>query len=384
MKSKFEITLLVGTSRKCGRGILRGVAHYSRLHGPWNISRIPPYYRTPTGRKKFVNLKEIQSDGVIFMETESPEKILPTGLPAIAIDVKHQIYGISNVVTNCKEIGEMAAKHFLERGFKHFAFCGFDDIHWSRERHHWFVNYLEKSNYKVHLYKQPLSRTGKNLSWDKEKNHMTQWLKSLPYPVAILTCNDDRGDNILEACKDGQLKVPYQIAVLGVDNDALICEISDPPLSSIEMNFEKAGFEAAHVLDRWMKGENMADERIAIQSSRVVVRQSTDILAIDDRDVANAIRFINEHVHESIQVGDIADSVFVSRRMLEKRFKIATGFSIGSQLRKARTNHIAQLLLETSMSITEIGLSMGFTSTANFSRYFQKEFNMKPSQYRKQ
>jgi LacI family transcriptional regulator len=383
MKPKFKITLFIETARKCDREILRGVARYSRLHGPWSISKTPPYYRTPSGRKNFINLTTIHSDGVIFMETESPEQILPTGLPAIAIDVRDQIYGLANIVGDCKKIGEIAAKHFLERGFKKFAFCGFDDIHWSHERCDSFIDYLQKAGYDVQLYNQKTPSYKSNMGWEKEKKQMIQWLKRLSFPVAIMACNDDRADNILEACKDCQIKVPDEIAVLGVDNDDMVCEITEPPLSSIEMNFEKAGFEAAHVLEKWMKGENMANETIIISPTRVFVRQSTDILAIDDREVANAISFINEHVREPIQVIDVANSVSVSRRMLEKRFKVAIGMSIGAKIRKVRADHIAKLLLETNMSISEIAHSMGFDSQANFSRYFQKEFQMKPLRYRK-
>jgi LacI family transcriptional regulator len=315
------------------------------------------------------------------METESPELVLPTGLPAIAIDVRDQVYGLANIIGDCTKIGEIAAEHFLERGFKHFACCGFDDIHWSRERGDSFCNCIKKAGFSVLRYKQPFSRG--RLKWEKEKKALTEWLCGLPRPVAVMACNDDRAENVLEACKDAEIKVPDEIAVLGVDNDDVVCDITEPPLSSIDLNFEKAGFEAAAVLDRWMQGENMANQTIVIQPTRIAVRQSTDILAIDDRDVADAIRFINEHVRNPIQVIDVANSVAVSRRTLEKRFKMATGNSIGAQIRKARTKHIAKLLLETNMSVLEIAYSTGFDGPANFSRYFQKEFHMKPSQYRK-
>lgn len=381
MISKFNVTLLIETSRKCGRELLRGVARYSRLHETWSISRTPPIYRTTSGRKKVVNLEKVHSDGIIFMEMASPEQILPTGFPAIAVDVKDQIFGLSNVVGDCNTIGEMAATHFLERGFKNFAFCGFDDIHWSRERGDAFCNYLEKTGHTVFRYKQP--STGKKRIWEKEKDHLGKWLRSLPHPVAIMACNDDRADNVLETCKDCQIKVPNEIAVLGVDNDDLVCDITEPPLSSIDMNFEKAGYEAAAVLDRWMKGETMANHVIVIHPTHVVVRQSTNILAIDDQEVAEAIRFINDHVRQPIQVVDVAENIAVSRRTLEKRFKAATGMSIGSQIRSKRVNYIANLLLETNLSISEIAYSMGFDGPANFSRFFQKEFHMKPSQYRK-
>lgn len=377
-----KITLFIETSRKCGREILRGVARYSRLHGPWSITKTPPYYRTPSGRKKVIDLKKIQADGVVFVGTESPEQILPTGLPAIAVDVRDQVYGLANIIGDCEKIGEIAAKHFLERGFKNFAFCGFDDIHWSHERCNSFVNYIKKAGYKVNIYKQLLSAKHK-ISCEKEKTTMTRWLKSLPQPIALMACNDDRADNIIEACKECGIKVPDEISVLGVDNDDMLCEIAEPPLSSIDMNFELAGYQASAILDKWLKGENMSNEIIVIQPTHVVVRQSTDILAMEDREVANAIRFINENPREPIQVDDVANSVAISRRMLEKRFKFATDISIGAHIRKSRANYIAKLLLETEMSISEITFAMGFTSLANFSRYFQNEFNMKPSQYRK-
>jgi len=328
-----------------------------------------------------MDLRKIHSDGVIFMGTESPEQVLPTGLPAIAVDVRDQVYGLANIVGDCKNIGEIAAKHFLERGFNKFAFCGFYDIHWSRERSDSFSSYLEKKGHKIYIYKQPTSKS--KLSWEKEKNTMNKWLKSLPHPVAIMACNDDRANNVLEVCKDCGIKVPDEIAVLGVDNDDMVCEIAEPPMSSIDMNFEEAGYEAALILDQWMNGKNMANETIVIHPRHVVVRQSTDILAMEDRDVADAIRFINEHSRKPIQVIDVANNSTLSRRMLEKRFKAATDMSIGSHIRKARVNYIAKLLLETNMSISQITFLVGFNTTANFSRYFQNELNMKPSQYRK-
>jgi len=381
MGSIHKITLLIETSRKCGREILRGVARYSRLHGPWSIARTLPHYRTQSGRKKSTDLTKIHSDGVIFMGTESPEHILPTGLPAIAVDVRDQIYGLANIVGDCKKIGEIAAKHFLERGFNKFAFCGFDDIHWSRERCDSFRGYLEKTGHKLYIYKQPVSRS--RLIWDKEKTTMIKWLKTLPRPVAIMACNDDRADDLLQACKECGIKVPDEIAVLGVDNDDMLCEITEPPVSSIDMNFEEAGYQAASILDQWMNGENMANETIVIHPTHIVTRQSTDILAMEDREVANAIRFINEHSRKPIQVVDVENNSTLSRRMLEKRFKAATGSSIGSHIRKARVNYIATLLLETNMSISQITFLVGFNTTANFSRYFQNELGMKPSQYRK-
>ena len=372
---------MLETSRRCGREILRGCARYSRTHGPWNIQRTQPYYRTNSGKKKNIDFDLLNADGVVFIDPETPERVKATGLPAVAIDVEGLIDGVINVIGNCEKIGQMGAKHFLDRGFEHFAFCGFDDIHWSRERGDAYTNYLRNAGHKVFHYKK---RPNTGRSWAREKPHLTKWVVNLPRPIAVMACNDDRADNIAEVCKDCEIRVPSEIAVLGVDNDDLVCEITDPPISSISMNFEKAGFEAAMMLDRWMRGENMANATIISEPTRIIVRQSTDILAIEDPEVSEAIRFIKDHVRDNIQVADVVENASLSRRMLENRFKAAMGTTIGSQIRTLRANHIANLLLETNMSILEISYLMGFNSQANLSRYFQKEFKMNPARYRNQ
>jgi LacI family transcriptional regulator len=199
-----------------------------------------------------------------------------------------------------------------------------------------------------------------------------------------MACNDDRGEWVIEACKIAGLSVPDNIAIIGVDNDQLICDLCSPPLSSIVMNVEKAGYEAAALLDKMMSGEKIHNSEIPIQPTHVAVRQSTDTLAINDSDVVAAIRFIRSHSKDVIQVNDVVNVVPLSRRVLEKRFRSILGHSIFDEIRRVRVEQIIQMLAETEMSVSEIAQVLGFPDVAHVSRYFSKEKGMSPLAYRKQ
>jgi len=328
-----------------------------------------------------MDLRKIHSDGVIFMGTESPEQILPTGLPAIAVDVRDQVYGLANIVGDCKNIGEIAAKHFLERGFNKFAFCGFDDIHWSRERGAVFAETLKDAGFETYFFQKPSTKT--RHTWDKQQNQIAQWLKTLPLPVGLMACNDDCAQNIVQACKIAGLHIPYDVAILGVDNDQLVCNLTDPTLSSISLNFRRAGYEAAEQLDKMMTGEKPSQDTIVIQATHINSRQSTDIMAIEDRDVAKAVRFIRHNAKKDFYVDDVVADAGLARRTLERRFIKIVGHSINREIVRARVKQIAQMLVETNISVASIAMDLGYPGYEHISRYFRKEMGCSPLEYRK-
>ena len=244
-----------------------------------------------------------------------------------------------------------------------------------------FSKTVTKAGYLAYLYQQPRAKTKR--TWDKELPIIAKWLLTLPKPIGLMTCNDDRGEWVIEACKIAGLKVPDEIAILGVDNDQLICDLCNPPLSSIVLNVEKAGYEAAALLDKMMDGEKINNYEIPIRPTHVVSRQSTDILAIDDPDVVAAIRFIHRHTKNVIQVNQIVDVVSLSRRVLEKRFRSIVGHSIHDEIRRVRVEQIIRMMAETEMSVSEIAKNLGFPEVEHISRYFRKEKGMSPLAYRK-
>ena len=212
---------------------------------------------------------------------------------------------------------------------------------------------------------------------------MCKWLKDLPKPVGIFACNDDRGQHVLEVCKLINLKVPEEVAVLGVDNDPLICELEDPPLASIALNVESAGFAAAKLLDRLINKKKIVGKQIMVKPSHVVQRQSSDILAVDDSEVASAIKYIKNNARNKILVKDIVGTTGISRRTLEKRFQKTVHRSIYNEIQQVRVELISKLLIETDLPISQITALFNFTDVEHVSRFFKREKGIGLREFRK-
>ncbi len=372
-----RVILLIETSREFGRELLSGIARYSRLNGPWS------FYREPRGLKSAIpRLTNWSADGIIMRNSVISTELINLKLPTILVlhETKRPNH-LPAVLTEGTAIAHLASEHLLNRGLRHFAFCGFDNFIWSNERKFFFAQILNDAGYKVHVYKKPKDR--KYNSWDNEQSYMTEWLKELPKPVGILACNDDRGQHVLEACKSADLHVPEEVAVLGVDNDSIICSISDPPLSSIALNVEPAGYAAADLLNKLMDGEPMQGQEIIVTATHVVKRQSTDVLSINDSNLVNAIRFIKQNAKNKISVNDVVAQTYISRRSLEEKFKKNLYRTINEEIKRVRVEQITQVLIESSLSISEITSLFNFTDAEHISRYFKQEKGMGLREFRK-
>lgn len=198
-----------------------------------------------------------------------------------------------------------------------------------------------------------------------------------------MTCDDEQGRHAIEACKIAGLHVPEQVAIIGVDNDELVCALSYPPLSSVAPNTERAGYEAAELLDKMMAGKKMKNKNIIVHPTHIMTRQSTDILTIEDHEVAEAVRFIRQHAKEPIQVTDVVNAIALSRRVLERRFRKVLNRSVLAEIRRVRIETVAQMLVETDLSISQIALTLGYPDVKNIARYFRREKEMSLLAYRK-
>lgn len=377
-----KVVLLITPSREYTRGLLRGIAKYSRIQGLWAFYR-PLDYREPKGKERILPLlKTWNPDGILMREPQKIKDIIAMGVPTVSCPyTRERIPGITNIMTDHVNVGKMGAEHLLELGFQRFAYCGFNDWWWSQKRGEVFSKTVAEAGYPTYFYPQPRAKAKR--TWDKELPIIAEWLLTLPKPIGLMACNDDRGEWVIEACKIAGLNVPDEVAIVGVDNDPLICDLCDPPLSSIVLNVEKAGYEAAALLDKMMAGERATRSDIHVRPTHVTIRQSTDVLAVDDANVVAAIRFIRQHSKTVIQVSDVVSAVALSRRVLEKRFRNILGHSIHDEIRRTRVEQIIQMLAETAMSISEIAQALGFSDAAHISRYFRREQGMSPLAYRK-
>ena len=375
MKEYKKVIVQIESSRGSGRQLIEGVVKYARLHG--NLV----FYRQPGGLESAIpKIESIKADGIIARDVKGIEKIIKMRLPAV-IDVHfHNRSGVTNIVTRSLKIGFMAAEHFLSCGLRNFAFCGFDNCQWSVARGRGFEQRLKKEDFNVYHYLQPKSQ--RNRIWYNEQKFIIKWLQSLPKPIGIMACNDDRGQNVIEACKIAGIDIPQDAAVIGVDNDPLQCSLIDPPLSSIAMDFEGAGYEAAAVLDKMIEGKK-AKKTIYVEPLHIATRQSTDVAAVDDEQVAQAIRFIRKNARENIRVNDVSDFACLSRRSLERRFKSCLNSSVLKEIKNTRTELIKKMLLETNFSILQIAKNLNYSGVDSLVRSFRNQTGTTPLSYRK-
>jgi len=380
-----KIILLIDISEEYGQDLLKGIAKYSKEHGPWVFCRMPLFYREKLGMEGIVNFAiEWGADGIIAQLYNDLDirKVLDAGIYLIAEDFKERFTDIPNITGGYIEAGEMGAEYFLNKGFRNFAFYGFKDIVWSRERFEGYRNYLNAKGFKVDCFDQD-NEPSREL-WYYKPSALSQWLQSLPKPVAIMACDDERGQHLTEACKQARIQIPEEIAVLGVDNDELTCNLSDPPLSSIGLDTERGGYEAARLMDLMIARQIQEPYDVVVKPTQITTRQSTDIASANDKYIAKALKFIHQNIDNRINVTDVLKQVPLSRRALEKRFQETTGLGVYKYIYNLQIQKFAERLLETDKTIFEIALESGFGNSKNISRQFKQIKGCTPNEYRTQ
>ncbi len=380
-----KVILLTEGTSSYARGLLHGVSEYSRHYGPWTFFResITPFYRQSNQTKALSRIKNWGGEGVIARVSEPNilQKIVDLGLPLITTDDNIEFPGIPRIVSDYEETGKLAAQHLLNRGFSQFAFCGFDNLLWSRLRYKSFRNEIKKDGYDSFIFVSP--RATKGHIWEKEQPKIIKWLKSLPKPIGVMASNDDRGQQIIECCRIAGIYVPEQVAVIGVDNDVLLCDLSNPRLSSVAIDTRRAGYLAAERLDKLMAKKKVKSGKIIARATHIETRQSTDTYAIDSPEVVEALHYITQNAKNPIQVDDVAKEVSLSRRILFDKFHKYLGRSVHQEIKRVRIEHIARMLIETDLTIYQIALAFHFTSIEHIARYFRQEKGMAPKEYRK-
>jgi LacI family transcriptional regulator len=379
----YKVILLLDFGEEYSKAMLKGITKYSSENGNWSFCRMPVYYRETMGVKGILEwAKEWKAHGIIGqlyneMETEFYE----SPLPVIAQDFKERFKKIPNITGLYRQTGMMGAEYFLKRGYQNFAFYGFNNIVWSRERAEGFEMAVNKAGYQVNYFEHKKARSTD--IWYYKSKSLAKWLKSLPKPVALMACEDNQGVHITEACKHNQIRVPQEVAVLGVDNDVMLCELSDPPLSSIELDIEKGGYDAARALDLMIQGRVKFYRDIPVAPLKVITRGSTNIYASTDNHVADALDFIHRNIEANLQVSDIVKEVPMSRRSLEKRFLEVTGMPVYKYISNLRIEKMAEKLISTDRTIFEIALDMGLQDSKNIARQFRQVMGHTPVEYRK-
>lgn len=383
--SNRRIILMLDSSRTADRGLIRGIMEYSHLRGQWSFYRyLPLFQRAPFSSQKsrdlLYRLRHFEADGIIGYLPDSRElidRIIEKRFPAVAQPILSPIEGIANILQT-PDTGRLGAEHLLERGLKHFAFCGSPE-YWSRVRQEGFCRRIEEAGYTTQVFPFEHPPSGR----EAQAAAIARWLRKVRTPVGIMAGNDERAEQVVDACHRAGLAIPDKAAVLGVDNDEMICGLCNPPLSSIEMNFRQAGYEAAELIDQMISGREQTSQELCYYPLGIATRQSTTILAVDDAEVARAVQFVRSNARKAITVSDVVSGAAISRRALQLRFRQALGRTLQEEIAKTRIEQIAQGLTHSNRTIRQIAQDLGYPDDTHFARLFKRHMGMSPREYRR-
>ncbi len=380
MKPRKRVALIIETSNEYARGLLHGIRAYIREHDPWAI-----YFSEQSRGEALDWLEDFNGDGIIArIETRAiAQAVTAKGLPTIDVSAARHVPALSWVETDNPAIARMAAEHLLSRGFKHFGFCGAPLFNWSRERSDTFEQLIKEAGRDCSVYPRKPWRTREAApAWVREQKAVEAWIRSLPRPCGIMACYDIRAQQVVEVCRNLGIAVPDEIAVVGVDNDELLCDLCDPPLSSVAPDTDRTGYVAAELLDCMMAGKKAPADAHLIPPLGLVTRQSTDVLAVADAEVSAALRYIRDHACDGISVEDVLKQVPVSRRVLDKRFHALLGRTVHDEIGRLQIERVKELLAETDLPLATVAQRAGFNYVEYMSVVFKKKAGVPPSEYR--
>ena len=376
-----QVAVLIETDTSSGCSVIRGIANYAEQHGGWHLLLDP---RDHEHRSALPDGWEGQGVIARISSRIQVEQLKSRGVPVVNVgDMFEDLSNVPTINTDEAALAEQALEHLLDRGFRHFGYFAPPSTQYSKMRGEAFVRIVEEHGYQCKEYK-PGYRAGRKIGWVEQQKRVSRWLASLPLPVAILAVDAERALQLAEICHVTSIRVPDEIAILAGDAHDLMCDVATPPLSHVNVASEKIGFDAAEMLDRMIAGETPPSDPVRVAPLGVTSRQSTDLLAIDDPVVVDALRFIRAHAHRGIVVDDILREIPISRRSLEIQFRNYLGRSPAKEIRRVQLERGRKLLAKRELSISEVAQACGFANATRFGVAFKKETNTTPLAYRRE
>ncbi|MCE9631289.1 MAG: DNA-binding transcriptional regulator [Planctomycetia bacterium] len=379
-----HVLLMVETSIAYGRGILKGITRWLRTHRRWSmyleqheLSASPPAW-----------LADWHGDGVICRVTDSQVAAIlgRSGIPVIDLNDLYDELGFVHIRSDHRAIGHMAAEHLIDRGFRRLGFCGFSDQRWSGLRLEGARDRAAASGLAVEAFESDWFGP-RAPEWERGQEQLKAWLQTFPRPFAVIACNDLRGQQVLDAARRAGLAVPEEAGVIGVDDDALLCDLCDPPLSSVRCNPEEIGYRAAEQLDSLMAVHRVTaalrPTQVLVPPLGVTTRQSTDILAIADPTLAAVLRMIRERACDGLTIRELVRHSGLSRTKLERLFRETLGRTLQQEIRGMQIKRARELLAETDLPLEKIAPLVGFSQASYLSHAFKREVGESPRDYRR-
>jgi LacI family transcriptional regulator len=392
--TNMQVLLALDTTNTHHRKIIRGISTYAHGAENWGLHLMhEPHqgllYWDQDPLEKQLDLDSWEADGVIaaFTNRENTAALSKTSVPVVGIEPDfgwgEQVAHIPSFSTDNTAIGRLAAEDLISRGFRQLAFCGVPKTRftgWSSQRELAFQQSADEAGLPCSVFSSDLA-SGQNRR--KTHEHLLAWLQSLEKPVGLMACYDVRAFHVLNACRQLGLLVPEDVAVIGVDNDEMLTELSNPPLSSVEQGARTIGYQAAALLDQLMAGQKAPDLRMRVEPEGLVTRRSSDFWAIEDPCVSESLKYIREHACEGIRVADVVTAVAMSRSTLESHFRGTMGRSLHAEIQRIQIECARRLVATTELPLKEIAAAAGFGSIQYMTTLFRQHTGHTPAQYRK-
>lgn len=382
MSQQIRIALYFHEAAHYIREIVRGISLFPGHGGDWLIRRFDP------SEDQVREIRQWRANGIITHVSVKTfaTPLLRLKIPIVDVGEMWSSPTIARIKTDDHQISEMVFKHFINRGFDHLAYVGLDRYSFSRSRQNAFEHLAQLTgrecqthNIKKHLLGHPDPLKNKH-----EEKQLRDWLSHLPRPVGIMACNDNVAMKLAETCRQEGWHVPEMYALVGVDNDPLVCDLSSPPLSSVTLPLLKIGFEASALMDQLLAGQPIPDEPLMLKPTGINTRQSSDILAVSNPHLADALRFIRDNAHRPIYVPDVLKVVSVNRRTLERLFARMLGRTPLQEIHRLRIERAKDLLINTELPVEMIAMRCGFTQLRRLSETFRSITGMSPTTFRRQ
>jgi LacI family transcriptional regulator len=380
MSSERRIAVLVNLDANFCRDVVSGIQAYAMEHASWIFHREPP------APKVLTPLRQWKPHGIIaqLATPEFARRVLELRKPVVDLAYTLPKLDVPVVDADHVAVGRMGAEHFLDRGFTQFGFFGSGRAPYSRQREAGFRQRLAEAGFRLSTcHADYLPRLPLGSSWTKVERQVRQWLRRLPKPVAVLACNDLPAHDLSVVCRRLGLRVPDDVALLGVDNDELECRLAAPPISSIEIPAQRIGYEAARLLDQLIRGRRPASRALFLPPIRVVTRQSTDTLATSDPVVGAALSYIRQHATSGITVDGVVRQIDASRRELERHFRRVLGRSVLTEIRRVRVERAKELLATTDLAMPAIARRCGFSTPQRLAIVFRQVTGVVPTAFRR-
>ena len=379
-----RIGLAFSRSRAYGRGFCEGFSSYTGVRHDWRLEMLPPC--APYSGY----------DGIVahVMDDAGAERLVASGVPAVADFYRAPAaqYPLAQAVPDHAAIGRLAADLFRERGFSNYAFCGYDGILFSDQRRDGFAGALAESGFECMSYKcgrKALAQFDQRVILSEEltpnapdSRELGRWLESLPRPCALFCCHDLRAFQALSAARNAGLGVPGDIAILGVDNDALVCNFTYPRLSTVDGNAFGVGLAAARLLDDVMEGRSARDAVVKVPPLGVVLHDSNDMFTYSSPIVNEALRFIRRSLPLNPTSSDVFAHIGKSHTVVEKAFRAELGTTVHAEIQRLRMVEAKRLLTTTKLSLSDVARKSGFTTARYFAHTFRQAFGVPPSAFR--